>query len=309
MLTIAQLKNNPIMHFINEKGDSAMEKMDAFHHLRLRARIFASEFPCADTPGKLTLVLQAKGETEDAQETVAIGTPQTFKGSDVEEFLQQIFQEISGSFQTTVFIQITPILSLIIHNTAFAANMEIQFINMSMGAFLEMIQHPSRWHFKAYPGYEMNILIRPLEYQHNVDNFKQDASVLSHKEEQNSASQLQNDFLNFLRASEKNVQHLVDGHMGDARHRENNSVHITDDTTAEVISHILQEHGQTRSEYNEKDNDMQKQISSRKLTDASKNVPEMEVVDDQDVNVPFREATDENLNALFGDEEDDKPSS
>ena len=54
---------------------------------------------------------------------------------------------------------------------------------------------------------------------------------------------------------------------------------------------------------------MQKQISSRKLTDASKNVPEMEVVDDQDVNVPFREATDENLNALFGDEEDDKPSS
>lgn len=308
LLDIRGVTANSLLTYIRRCCEEAMQTMAEFHHLRLKMRVFNKHLYEEDSSAFRQVVVEAYGESEGGDIKQRISNTEIFSGVDLNKLMHAACGEIMSSLDTDVFIRMSPRVSLILQNTPFSVNVEILFLNINIVALMDVLIHQNTQIFdQAYPGLDMDVLIRPLEYQTPMSVKDIDRSAfVPHNHQQETSSPANDQLMQFM-------QNSVSSILANAQAQQDNSdmteasdmeeVHVTADPDAySNILRILHDRGNDRSPFNNKDNDMQQKISQNKLDDSSKNIPEIipdEVVDDDSVVPGAQEATDTNLDEMF----------
>lgn len=323
MITVNGIQNNAILKFIQRAHQVLSSNMEDFHHLKFRTRMYTTD----KVEMNRKIVVKAYGVSIDGHHAEFPSNEGSFNETDLSEFIGAAVNELTDNLDTSVFVQIAPRTSLIVQENSnpFNAAVEIQFLNMNIGTLLDVIKHGEMVYlYKRYPGIEMDILVRPLEYQASPMSFKPDHSTVipprtaepepaqESKEPEVHSEALRN-LQSFMNAATQAVNASAKAHENDSEEPSNPYEEVTAPMVTGGVGEdfwkILRERGAERSKFDERDNEMQKRISANKLSDDSKNVLDIldEETDEEAMVANAREADEDNLDEMFADDDEPMP--
>ncbi len=323
MITVNGIQNNAILKFIQRAHQVLSSNMEDFHHLKFRTRLYTT-----DKVGmNRKVIVKAYGVSLDGHHAEFPSNEGSFNETDLSEFIEAAVKDVTDNLDTSVFIQVAPRTSLIVQENSnpFNAAVEIQFLNMNIGTLLDVIKHGEIMYlYKRYPGIEMDILVRPLEYQASPMSFKPDRSAVvpPRTAEPEPApesgtpvepTEALRNLQSFMNASMQAVAANARAHENDSEEPSNPYEEVTAPMVTGGVGEdfwkILRERGAERSKFDERDNEMQKRISANKLSDDSKNV--LDILDDESEEEAMvanaREADENNLDEMFADDDEPMP--
>lgn len=162
------LYSSDVLEQIVSLADKAATHFADFDKLRMHVRLYRANHPmtCSDT----TLIITAYADCAD-NASYLIQKNLTFKGSSVDYFLRKSSEEIFANLDTSILIQVAPRLSLIIKDIQNVGDVEIQFLNVSTSAVMNLVaaKEPdaSKTFIPGFPGIECIVLFKPVGYKYS----------------------------------------------------------------------------------------------------------------------------------------------
>lgn len=301
-----------------------------FSKLRVHMR-YAKAAP--DATAKMeSLVMSVYAETTEG-ESWELAKNKIYHGYQVTNFIGDTLAEISGDLNTSVLVQIAPRLSIIVKNHRKWGDMEFQFLNMSITRLFDMFTN-GKVCCPPYPGIEGILLIKPAPYQESMNDrdlphmpeahlykptpeyskrpepYSFEEPVKSFTNEQNTQNKTNVELMTetLIRNGLNTMQAQAEALKNDVNDQLTPTLEYSPDMQSALsIKKLVEERNHERSPFREGDNELQKKIAKNELDDSSLNVLETLPDESSDL-IGAADANEENLNELFGTDEEEIPA-
>lgn len=310
--------------------DRGMMHTENFAKLRIHMRYSKTGIGVISENASLVMSVYAETATGDSWQ---IAKNSIYRDCQVTNFIKDTLEEINGDLNTSVLIQIAPRLSIIVKNHPKWGDMEFQFLNMSITKLFDMFASGTV-DCPPYPGIEGILLLKPAPYQENMNDrdlphmpeahlYKPDQEyrkrpepysfeepVKSFTNEQNTQNKTNVELMTetLIRNGLSTMQAQAEALKNDVNDQLTPTLEYSPDMeTALSIKKLVEERNHERSPFREGDNELQKKIAKNELDDSSLNVLETLPDESSDL-IDAADANEENLNDLFGTDEEEIPA-